>query len=282
MLEENKGLNGFHLKLICIITMFIDHVGASIFERWYAEGGHFFDPAFGNITMYNIYFVIRSIGRMAFPIYCFFLVEGFYYTKSKAKYALRLFIFALISEIPFDWAFKTYPRITSNGIEGLIPEITYQNVFVTLLIGLLTIWAMDELRILVSTKINKNRITVAIIQFIAYLICIVIGCVIAEGLRCDYGFAGVLAMAVIYRNYLPNGKDTVLTKKNRMIAFAFAVVILALCSSLLEAFAFIMLLPLAFYNGQRGKQNKYFFYAFYPGHILLLAIVGTLLSYYVW
>lgn len=282
-MKEKSGLNGFHLKMICIITMFIDHVGASVFERWFAEGGDFWTPVWGNISVYNIYIVLRCIGRMAFPIYCFFLVEGFYYTKSKAKYAFRLFLFALISEIPFDWGFyEPYPRITSGGIEGWMPEIQHQSVFVTLLLGLLTIWAMDELRQLIVKKIQKNHVTVSIVQFIAYLICIVAGCVLAEVLRCDYGFAGVLTIAAIYLIYIPNGKDSELTKKNRLIAFGLGVLLLTRFSSMTEAFAFFMLLPMSFYNGERGKQNKYFFYAFYPGHILLLAVVGTLLSYYVW
>ena len=121
-----KGFSGSTLKLIAIITMLIDHIGAAVIARLLIAGQ-------GSELLYKIYYAMRAVGRVAFPIFCFLLVEGFFYTGSRKKYALRLFGFALLSEIPFDLAFS-----------GKILEFGYQNVFFTLLIGLLTIMLFDE------------------------------------------------------------------------------------------------------------------------------------------
>lgn len=120
-----KGLSGSTLKLIAIITMLIDHIGAAVIARLLIAGQ-------GSEMLYKIYYAMRAVGRVAFPIFCFLLVEGFFYTGSRKKYALRLFGFALLSEIPFDLAFS-----------GKTLEFGYQNVFFTLLIGLLTIMLFD-------------------------------------------------------------------------------------------------------------------------------------------
>ena len=106
-----KGLSGSTLKLIAIITMLIDHIGAAVIARLLIAGQ-------GSEMLYKIYYAMRAVGRVAFPIFCFLLVEGFFYTGSRKKYALRLFGFALLSEIPFDLAFS-----------GKILEFGYQNVF---------------------------------------------------------------------------------------------------------------------------------------------------------
>ena len=134
-----KGLSGSTLKIIAVVTMLIDHIGAAILARmmmvnglggidqsdttavmqWYSN----------NTTLFQVYQVMRSIGRIAFPIFCFLLVEGFEHTHDRKKYALRLGLFALISEIPFDLAFSSE-----------VLEFQYQNVFFTLFIGMLTMW----------------------------------------------------------------------------------------------------------------------------------------------
>ena len=101
-------LDSFQLKWIAIITMLIDHVGAIFFP--------------GNL-------VFRYVGRIAFPIFCFQLVEGFFHTRNIEKYMLRLGIFAIISEIPYDLAFR-----------GNILDFEHQNVFFTLFLGILMLY----------------------------------------------------------------------------------------------------------------------------------------------
>ncbi|MBP3544518.1 MAG: hypothetical protein J6J86_09845, partial [Lachnospiraceae bacterium] len=126
--NTKKGLAGSTLKIIAIITMFIDHIGAAIFENneitmcVMAKGEHAY-VIWGLADL-----VLRLIGRIAFPIFCFLLVEGFLHTRDVKKYALRLGAFCLISEIPFNLAFFGQPLYAGH-----------QNVFFTLLIGLLVL-----------------------------------------------------------------------------------------------------------------------------------------------
>ena len=119
---KEHGLSGSTLKYIAIITMLIDHFGAAffiVFTSFYAGTASF---AQADI----LYQVMRGIGRTAFPIFCFVLVEGLYHTHDVKRYLLRLFVFALVSEVPFDLAFSDQ-----------ILEFGAQNVFFTLLIGML-------------------------------------------------------------------------------------------------------------------------------------------------
>lgn len=96
---ERKGLSGSALKIIAIVTMLIDHIAATVIIRILKFGGY-------NDGLYQLYRVMRNIGRIAFPIFCFLLVEGFMHTRDREKYALRLGCFAAVSEIPFDLAFN--------------------------------------------------------------------------------------------------------------------------------------------------------------------------------
>ena len=86
---KKSGLSQETLKIIACVTMLIDHVGATVVES------QFFVTPFDGI--YYLYFAMRIIGRVAFPIYCFLLAEGAHYTHNPRKYALRLFIGALLS-----------------------------------------------------------------------------------------------------------------------------------------------------------------------------------------
>ena len=278
---NKKGLTAATLKMIAVISMFIDHIAAALIRRWEIEGGVLQTVIAGSFTYENLYVVLKTLGRFAFPVYCYFIVEGFYYTKSKAKYALRLFIFALISELPFDWAFSTFPAITEKGIINLMPEFNHQNVFFTFLIGLLCMWVVDEIRKLLHKMLSDNKIIRSILRGISFIGIFLASTEIALALHTDYASVGMLAIFVMYAIYLPHGRDTELVKWRRLLAFGMGCVAMLLSSSL-EIYSFLMLIPMYFYNGQRGKQNKYFFYAFYPVHILILAIIGMLLNSYAW
>lgn len=247
-----RGLSGCVLKMIAVITMLVDHTAATILERFLDQM-----PVWGPVTWENyevwenIYMVMRCIGRMAFPIYCFLLVEGFYHTRNKAKYALRLFVFALISEVPFDMAFQKS-----------FFDISYNNVFFTLLVGLLTIWAYDEICKRAETRRTPVMSMTNVLWVLALTAVPLLGCGMAFLLRTDYNAIGVLAIFIMYRFY-----------ERRQLGFGLMVLFLGLLAGGVEFFAFFMLIPMKHYNGTRGRQMKYFFYWFYPVHLLILSLI---------
>lgn len=246
---KKTGLTGSHLKWIAIITMFIDHIGVALLEVGLLPkvadavlAGNSFDYVMADYHFwYRFDDVLRSIGRLAFPIFCFLLVEGFLHTKNVKKYALRLGLFALISEIPFDLAF-----------ENRLLEFGYQNVFFTLLIGLFVLIGLKYFEETLPPQLFWLRFIVALT-----------GALLAMFLRTDYDAFGIILIVLLYefRNH----------KALRCIAGA----ILMLFNSTTGCLAFLLLW---FYNGERGKQlPKYFFYAFYPAHLFILFLVRLLL-----
>ena len=119
------SLSGTALKRIACLSMLVDHLGASLLENGLFRCSAI-DPRLVGLDQ-----LLRLAGRLAFPIYCFLLVEGFLHTHDLKKYALRMLGFALISEWPFDWAFF-------SGVYW-----GHQNVYFTLLLGLLAMKALD-------------------------------------------------------------------------------------------------------------------------------------------
>ena len=142
--RRKRGLSGSTIKLIAVAAMLIDHTAAVILARRIIannRGLAIMDAgsgAFGwmadRALLYAVYRIMRLIGRLGFPIFCFLLAEGFVRTRNVKKYALRLGIFALISEIPFDLA-----------LTGRAYNPGYQNVYFTLLLGLCCIWTINLL-----------------------------------------------------------------------------------------------------------------------------------------
>ena len=247
---KTSGLTGSRLKWIAIITMFIDHIGAVLLE--YGLLPKVADSVLaGNSLDYLVVdyhfwvyltLILRFIGRLAFPIFCFLLVEGFLHTKNIKKYAIRLGAFALISEIPFDLA--VYHRIF---------DFESQNVFFTLFIGLLVLYGMNYFENTLPASKAPLRYLVAVTGVLA-----------AQFLQTDYAGYGVLLIALLYE-----------LRNNRKWLCIFG----AIYTLLLESFtAPLSFLFIYFYNGERGKQlPKYFFYAFYPVHLLLLWLVRLLI-----
>lgn len=136
-MKERKGISGSTLKIIAIITMLIDHIGAGVLGRLLVvrgmnEAADLNAWIDANSTLVITYQMMRFVGRLAFPIFCFLLIEGFEHTHDVKKYALRLLSFCLVSEIPFDLLFN-----------GKILESGYQNVFFTLFIGLMVMWGFQ-------------------------------------------------------------------------------------------------------------------------------------------
>lgn len=214
-------MNVFILKALALITMFIDHFGA-IFQH--------------DILTYRI------IGRLAFPIYCFLLVEGYFHTSNVKKYVERLFIFALISEIPFDLAF--YNRI----------DFVHQNIFFTLFLGLITIYILENKK----EKFNYNK-TVIILS----------ACIVAIILNVDYHAIGIIYILLFYYTRF-------FDKLKRFKFVSLGMFAVNFMSSWVQQFSLLALPFIYYYNGKLGTKNKFiqiFFYAAYPLHLLLYYLI---------
>lgn len=273
-ISSKKSISGYDLKLIALITMLIDHIAAVVIWRMYVasysitasmqQSQSISDKLIVWIANHQelvpmIYEVMRYIGRMAFPIYCFLLVEGFLHTRSVGKYAGRLALFALISEIPFDLA-----------IAGDWWSMEYSNVFFTLLLGLLAVWAMSYVENFYEFWQEKMWEPILGWIFVAgagLLVVVGFGGFAEMVLHTDYGFAGVVAILILY-----------LFRKQKAVAFLLAVVTLTILGDSIEILALFMLFYIQQYDGTRGKDMKYVFYIFYPAHLLLFALLCMLIG----
>ena len=229
-----SGLSGAALKWIAVISMFIDHAAAVLIEGSWSAGSA--------ALSYNVYLALRALGRLAFPIYCFLLAEGFRHTRDVRKYLLRLLLFGLTSELPFDLAFNRS-----------LWDLSYQNVYFTLVLGLASVWAYSRVRQRVSS--NSIPALLAAAPFVA----------LAELGRTDYGAWGAGLVLVLY---LLRDREGWRNAASALILFG---------ASELEVVGYVDFALFHFYNGRRGRQPKYFFYVFYPAHLLLLVGLRYLL-----
>ncbi len=226
---KEKGISADILKWIALITMFIDHVGAAVLE---------YLPQIEIPAVNVTYYVLRYIGRLAFPIYCFLLVEGYHHTRNQMRYLRDLLIFAVISEIPFEICFMTE---VGNG---------FHNVYWTLALGLGVMMALDY--------VKKNRF--ANNTWINLLIMLA-GAYVAETIGCDYGAVGVLLIFILYQTRDDRAKQSIFGG-------------IAMLYEVTGPIAFVLTY---FYNGERKvKKYKYAFYAFYPVHLILLYLIRLL------
>ena len=230
------GITGSTLKIIALLSMLIDHIGAVVL-RPYTDSVLETAGYVAVRQQTEIYELLRALGRFAFPIFCFLLVEGFLHTHNVWLYAARLFFFALISEIPFNLAFRS--KLFS-------PD--YQNVFIELLIGLLMLIALREIERLSFNPFLKLSLGFLIITAAMLL---------AYCAKTDYSYRGILAIVILYLFNV--GRET------QAIAGA-----VAFSWELPAPLAFI---PIYFYNGKRGWKMKYIFYIFYPLHLFLLYLI---------
>lgn len=321
--QEKKGISGSTVKIIAVAAMLIDHVAAALLTRMLIVNGLLEISESGDLNqviqwlaenagLYYGMMAMRLVGRLGFPIFCFLLVEGFQKTGNVKKYALRLGLFALISEIPFDLA-----------VSGKVLEFGYQNVYFTLFIGILTLCAFDffsrhdfgkalrivltaagilllpvygtlavcsvlgsfglqtsgqEARIILSAVIYAVLLIVMLAVYGVYrsrkgadrawrmcadMAALTVAMAVADILSTDYSGMGVLTIAVMY-----------LFRKRKVISMLSGCIVLTIMS-VSEVPAGFALIPIALYNGKRGLKLKYFFYAFYPVHLLIIWLIAA-------
>lgn len=310
-ISGQRPLTAFHLKLIALATMAIDHVGAV-----------FLFPPLVNSLM-------RGIGRVAFPIYAFLVAEGCRYTRSREKYLLRLGLFALVSEIPFDAAF--FAGITRHGWNFF--QLT--NVFYTMFFAVACIHIWETLRrqsrniqliaagafagSLIILLLLRNSPWLWMMAAFAYLACFLLVChllskhpatdtvpdrkanilaaiplllvlILADTIQCDYSGFGVL---LIFLLYLAKSRKTQIIVLAAGMFFLYGLGSglnlinwvasgfsqpLTLHGALLLGFSMLAVVLVYFYNGQRGREIKWAFYAAYPVHLAALAALRAMLG----
>lgn len=226
-------LSGAQLKYIAFLSMLIDHVNKTLIYP-YLNGG----------TLEVVSDIFDVMGRIAFPIFIFLLVEGYFHTKNKWKYLGTLLIFGVISEVPFD--------MFSSGV---FIEWNANNIMFTLALVLVMIWIIDVLR-------KKMEKLPKVVWFIATVPIVVVMCLIAMNLAVDYEFHAVLIGYFLY-----------IFHEKLVIAVPFCFL-----SMYKEPWALLGFGLTLTYNGRRGRQNKLVNYLFYPVHMLILGIIRMYLG----
>ena len=212
--------DAFSLKVIALLAMLIDHLGYSLFEE-------------------NI--VCDIIGRIAFPIFSFLIVESFFYTRDRKKFIARLAIFALISEIPFDL-----------GLYHVLVFVAHQNVMITLLIAVIMMYFAEK---------TQN-------MFVKCLIAAAF-CALAWLIKCDYSYYGIIVIFVFYM--LRNSMITLFT--------TYSLATIAIRWGTTQVYSIASFAFIALYNGKPGtKKFKYFFYLFYPVHLVVIYIIFRIIK----
>lgn len=242
-------MDSFTLKSIALIAMLIDHIGYVFFPECY---------------------ILRFVGRIAFPIYAFLLVQGFLHTRNTPKlkrYIQRILVFAFISEISFDLCFY-----------GKAFYLEYQNVYFTLFLGLLALYFYEYLE-------NKNK---------DGFYSIILFCIIAFLLKTDYNVIGIIYFFSFY--FIEKTKENKKPIKFQRILYFilfFTIAIFEIVTAsydltikaILESFKqyswvylgiFLSIIPISLYNGKLGyktKTTQFIFYWFYPIHITIIYLI---------
>ena len=241
------GLNGNQLKLIAVISMLCDHAAIRLLAYGLIPALYVAGENMAAERWNQAFWILRSVGRMAFPIYVFLLTEGFCHTRNRRRYALRLGVFALISEIPFDLL-----------VYGKIWDTHSQNVFFTLFLGVLMLTAVDWI----------GRNTDAALAQYRQMAVVVGAALLAWFLRTDYDAAGIMLIAVLFWFRLT--PDTACLAGFVLMA---AAEIRPVYNSALAVTYFLI----RCYNGTRGSwKGKWFFYLVYPVHLLVLYGISRL------
>lgn len=218
-----KNLTNFDLKLIAIITMTIDHIGAII---------------------YNDIDIFRIIGRISFPLFAFLLVEGFKNSSNRLKYFLRLIIFAFITQPIYDYVFK------SNTL----------NILFTFSLGFILMMIIGFSKKIID-KYNKG-LESYLYKTVFYSLFYILFLILAIFLNVDYTVLGITTIFIFYLS--PN----ILLS---FILYFLSVVLLK--TNDIQMYSIISFFFLYLYNGKRGRNLKYFFYLYYPLHLLLLKML---------
>jgi hypothetical protein len=214
-------MNAFAIKLFAIILMVIDHIGLFFFPQ---------------------VFLFRVIGRLSFPLFAWLIANGAHHTHNIRSYIMRVFAFALLSQIPF---------LLANRL--INPSFSMLNVLFTLGLGLTAIFVMQQ---------TKNKSVW------------VFGTAVAAGLghaiNVDYGFFGVLSVVAFYL-FFQNLPLMLLSQSIIFLSPFFFM--MGYKTNFLEPLALFSLLIIVWYNKREGPKVKYLFYIFYPLQYVIIYLL---------
>jgi len=225
----------FVLKIIACVTMLIDHFGAAIMM-----------PALGDPWDVDTYWLLRGIGRIAFPIFAYLIAQGCVHTKNIGKYLLRLGLLAIISEPFFSIAFRG----------GNIDFLRNTNIFYTLFLGVAAIAICQKIREMFTGSFGE----------IASVFAVIPAMVLAGWLNSDYSFYGV---GIIFLIYIMHPES----RMGRSVALSLGMVALYFDNLDFLIFSLVAVGLIALYDGKPGPNSaaiKWGFYFFYPAHIAAL------------
>ena len=262
-----RCLSSNQLKMIAAICMFIDHVTKVFYS---SVSYRIINPSLvsGRISPEQLHLmhwfydhVLCGIGAIAFPVFAFAFAEGFSHTHSKKRYLLRLAIFALISEFPFD---ATFFGRYQEGLPGWPWYWYHQNVFFTYLQALCALWLIEQ-----ANRIKSKPVSVLLQGMIVFIACYVAQFVVYG----DYRGYGVLLISVAY-----------LLRRNRVYQILGIILTKVVFDRSYYPISFLIsLILILLYNGKRGEKNlKPFFYGFYPIHIAIIGFLDWLIFTVLW
>ena len=234
------------IKILACIFMAVDHVGLSIFPDIIA---------------------FRAIGRLAFPLFAFFIAEGCAYTRNKSK---RLFTMLFWGVLYFCFYY-------------FYSKILYANIFMTFSVSIMLIYLLQFCKKTVIEKPTAIRIIGAVLIYAAALGA---AYMLFKFISFDYGFKGmlvpVLASLFDFRGMsVPRSVARLDNKYLKLFCFSIGLFLLAINATFgyWQFCSFIALIPLLLYNGKVGnKRMKYMFYIFYPVHLLVIEGIAMLIK----
>lgn len=223
--KKYQFLDTTQLKLTALFTMVLDHVGDNFFpdQLW-----------------------MRAAGRIAMPVFAFSTAQGYRHTRNKIRYLVRMTVFALVSEMPFD-------LVTA----GRISDFSHQNIMFTFA------WAIAGLMLyekIIRDGSSKGRNAAGAAVLLLF-------CLLSVFLRLDYS---LLASGLVFIFYVSGSKSLF---RGNILGMLYHVI----CRNMgIHWFGLLGFVPLFLYNGKRGRGLKWLFYVFYPGHLLLIYLIRSL------
>lgn len=248
-MKHKLSLTGFGLKRVAVVSMVIDHIGSFLLGAMllpYRTGEILVVDQDSPAALWQIMQgreVCDMLGRAAFPIFCFLMVEGFLHTRDRLGYGLRMGLFALISEIPYDLVQFHTPF-----------SLRLQNVMFTLTVGIFTLLAVS--------KAEERWRDAPASRWAATVALAAAGMGLALLVRGEYVFLGVLSAVLVY----------LLRDRGKLRILGLAPLLVV------SPWTLLAVPPILLYNGERGKGSKWFFYVFYPAHFLVFAVLAAWLS----